>query len=82
MTETELRSNFADFLDRLAAAKGQIRPADRHTFVLNHFRHKEVEEMRRTLVRLQISWAYREWPDYNCELVQEWARRLRQPAVA
>jgi hypothetical protein len=82
MTNETLRSDFADFLERLAACKGRCGMIDWQTFAVNHYHDEEIEEMRRTVVRLGISWAYGDWPEINCELVQGWAKRLRQSGVA
>jgi hypothetical protein len=75
-----LNSAFAAFLDRLAATKGQVGSVDWDRYILTHYPDEQVEEMRRTIVRLASSWAGRDWPEFNCELVSGWAKRIRESA--
>jgi hypothetical protein len=76
------RTDFIGFLERLIAVKGRIRAVDWDRFIITHYLVEEVEEMRRTIVRLQHSWAYRDWPEVNLELVASWVKKLRQSVVA
>ncbi len=80
MSDDSQRLQFADFLDRLAVAKGHWGIGDHGRFVVTHYADDEIEEMRRTIVRLSINWANRDWPEINCELLLGWAKQLRRVA--
>lgn len=72
------RIEFIDFLERLIVVKGRVEVVDWNRFIITHYPDEEIEEMRRTIARLQHSWAHRDWPELNLELVAEWVKKLRQ----
>lgn len=82
MTSEQWRSEFADFLDRLAAAKGHVGTAGWSRFMITHYPDEEIEDMRRSVVRFSINWRSRDWPELNCELISGWAKKLRMSAAA
>ena len=79
--EEHWRTEFIGFLERLIAFKGRVEDRDWSKFIITHYPDEEIEEMRRTIARLGHSWAYREWPELNLELVAEWVKKLRQSAA-
>ena len=68
-------SEFAAFLDRVAASTSTA--VDWQMYAITHYTDPALEEMRRRVVRLSISWQGREWPEYNRDLLAEWSRQLR-----
>ncbi|HEX3659183.1 MAG TPA: hypothetical protein VHV55_25565 [Pirellulales bacterium] len=58
------------------AALGAI---ERSRYVLNHYADAELEEIRRSVVRLYIGQAGgKEWSDSELDALQHWSRALRQ----
>ena len=79
MTDEDVRMGFVGFLERLIAAKGHVGRLDWSRYIVAHYLDEEMEEVRRTVARLGGSWAYREWPAFNLELVAGWIETLRRP---
>ena len=82
MEKVNWRSEFAGFLERLAAAKGGVSGVDWNRYAVTHYPDAEIEKMRRKVVRFAIRWTGGDWPELNCELYFEWARRIRNSTVA
>ncbi|MEZ6142225.1 MAG: hypothetical protein R3B84_16830 [Zavarzinella sp.] len=78
---SDVRLEFADFLERLADGRGVCSSIEWGKFIVGHYRDQEVEEIRRSVARLGISWAFREWPDLNLELLRKWSIQLRRSSV-
>jgi len=78
MPTNPTRTQFADFLRRLAA--GKVKEIEWSRFVVTHYRDPELEEIRRSLGRLCINKAGGvQWSDSEFAALQHWSRTLRGP---